>query len=135
MSLPTDHPILFFDGVCNLCNGFVQFVIKRDPKAVFRFAPLQSEEGREVLENANLSTEELSTVVLYWKGEIYTHSDVPLEVAKLLGGGWQLFYIFRIIPKGIRNAIYDWVARNRYRWFGRKESCMIPTPDLKSRFL
>lgn len=135
MPLPTNHPILFFDGVCNLCNGFVQFVIKRDPKAVFRFAPLQSEQGKEVLESANLSTEELSTVVLFWKGKIYTHSDVPLEVAKLLGGAWQLFYIFRIIPKGIRNAIYDWIARNRYRWFGKKDSCMIPTPDLKSRFL
>ncbi len=135
MSLPIDHPILFFDGVCNLCNGFVQFVIKRDPKAIFRFAPLQSEQGKEVLQRAHLSTEELSTVVLFWKDKIYTHSDVPLEVARLLGGGWPLFYGFRIIPKGIRNAIYDWIARNRYRWFGKKESCMIPTPDVKSRFL
>ncbi|GJM35607.1 MAG: hypothetical protein DHS20C18_46080 [Saprospiraceae bacterium] len=131
----TDHPILLFDGVCNLCNGFVQFVIQRDPEAIFRFAPLQSEVGMQILRKANIPTDELSTVVLYQDDVIYTHSDVPLQVARKLGKGWQLLYIFRYLPKGFRDSIYRWVARNRYRWFGKRESCMMPTPDIKSRFL
>ncbi len=134
-SIPTDKPILLFDGVCNLCNGFVQFVIQRDPEGKIRFASLQSDAGQTLLQAADMPTEELSTVVLYENGRFYTHSDVPLLVARKFGGAWPLLYGFVIIPKFIRDGIYNWIARNRYRWFGKRESCMIPTPDLKARFL
>ncbi len=133
--VPTDKPILLFDGVCNLCNGSVQFVIRLDPKGKFRFAALQSEVGQKLLKQANMSTDELSTVVLYENGKFYTHSDVPLRVVRQFGGAWVLLYALVIVPKFVRNIIYNWIARNRYRWFGKRESCMIPTPELKSRFL
>ena len=131
----TRHPLLLFDGVCNLCNGFVQFVIKRDEEAAFRFAPLQSEMGREVLQIADLDPDQLSTVVLVENGKIYTHSDVALRVARRLGGLWSMASVFRFIPKSIRDALYNFVAARRYRWFGKKDSCMLPTPELKQRFL
>lgn len=134
-TISSDKPILLFDGVCNLCNGFVQFVIRRDPKGKFRFAALQSEIGQTLLRQANMPTEELSTVILYENGKFYTHSSVPLLVVKRFGGAWPLLYGLVIVPKFIRDGIYNWVARNRYRWFGKRESCMIPTPELKSRFL
>lgn len=134
-SIPTDKPILLFDGVCNLCNGFVQFVIQRDPAGTIRFASLQSEAGQTLLRAAQMPAEELSTVVLYENGRFYTHSDVPLLVVRKFGGAWPLLYGFVIIPKFIRDSIYNWIARNRYRWFGKRESCMIPTPNLKARFL
>lgn len=133
--IPKDKPILLFDGVCNLCNGFVQFIIQHDPEAKFRFAALQSSAGQELLGEAQISTTELSTVVLWETGKFYTHSDVPLRVVRHLGGWWTLFAVFKIIPKSLRDSIYNWVAKNRYRWFGKKESCMIPTPELKARFL
>lgn len=129
------HPILLFDGVCNLCNGFVQFVIKRDEKGLFRFTALQSEPGQELLATYQQERSNFSTVILIENGQVYTHSDVALIVAKRLGGLWSLFYIFKIIPRPVRDSIYNWVARNRYRWFGEKPQCMIPTPDIKSRFL
>lgn len=135
LAIPRDKPILLFDGVCNLCNGFVQFIIKRDPKATFRFTALQSEAGQQLLQEAKLPTKELSTVVLWENGKFYTHSDVPLRVVRHLSLGWRVFIIFKILPKFIRNNIYNWIAQNRYRWFGKKESCMIPTPELKARFL
>ncbi|MEZ5039169.1 MAG: thiol-disulfide oxidoreductase DCC family protein [Saprospiraceae bacterium] len=134
-AIPRDKPILLFDGVCNLCNGFVQFLIKRDPNGQFRFTALQSEVGQQLLKEAGMAHNELSTVVLYNNGQFYTHSDVPLEVSWLLGSFWRIFYIFKWIPVSFRNAIYTWIASNRYRWFGQKASCMIPTPALKKRFL
>ncbi|MCB0608931.1 MAG: thiol-disulfide oxidoreductase DCC family protein [Lewinellaceae bacterium] len=130
-----DHPILLFDGVCNLCNGFVQFVIKRDKKAVFRFAALQSDLGKELSATAGLPAHSMDTVVLYENNRFYTHSDVGLRVARRLNGLWPLAYALVIIPKFIRDGIYNWVAKNRYRWFGKRESCMVPTPELRSRFL
>lgn len=135
LNIPQDKPILLFDGVCNLCNGFVQFVIRRDPQAKFRFAALQSEVGQQLLREANMPTDELSTVVLYENGRFYTHSSVPLRVVKKFGGAWPLLYGLVIVPKMIRDGVYNWIARNRYRWFGKQESCMIPTPELKARFL
>lgn len=135
MSHLDQHPIVLFDGVCNLCNAFVQFIIQRDPDAVFRFSPLQSEIGQSLLKEAGLPTSELSTVILYNKGVFYTHSDVALQVVRHLPGFWSLLYSLRIIPKSIRDVIYDWVAQNRYRWFGKQESCMMPTPELQKRFL
>lgn len=133
--LHPEHPVLLFDGVCNLCSGFVQFVIKIDPKGKFRFASLQSDLGQRVLKAAGLSTNALGTVVLVRRGQVFTHSDVALESARILGGGWSLFYVFKILPRFIRDGLYNWVARNRYRWFGQKEACWLPTPDLRRRFL
>ena len=132
---PTDKPIVLFDGVCNLCNGFVQQMIKLDPQGQFRYTAIQSPAGQQIMESQGLSTSNITTVVLYDQGKVYTHSDVALEIARRLGFPWNLAYGFIILPKGFRNVIYDWIARNRYRWFGQKESCMIPTPELKSRFL
>lgn len=129
------HPILLFDGVCNLCNSFVQFVIQRDPEAIFRFAPLQSEIGRELSARAGLPLDELNTVVLYHNDRFYIHSDVALQVVRRLPGFWSVLYGLNVLPKSLRDSIYNWIARNRYRWFGKRESCMMPTPDLKRRFL
>ena len=106
-----DHPILLFDGVCNLCNGFVQFVIKRDKKAVFRFAALQSDLGKELSATAGLPAHSMDTVVLYENNRFYTHSDVGLRVARRLNGLWPLAYALVIIPKFIRDGIYNWVAK------------------------
>ncbi|MEL6720689.1 MAG: thiol-disulfide oxidoreductase DCC family protein [Bacteroidota bacterium] len=127
--------LLLFDGVCNLCNGFVQFVIKIDPDGIFQFASLQSDTGQQLLTKYNLPTKELKSVVLIHQNKAYTHSDAPLEAARLLGGFWRLFYVFKILPLGFRNTIYNWIASNRYRWFGKQESCWLPTPDLQERFL
>lgn len=128
-------PVILFDGVCNLCNGFVQSIIKIDPQGKFQFAALQSEFGQEVMAKAQLPVHELNTVILYDNGKIFTHSDVPLEICRRLGGAWTLLLVFKFIPRSLRNRIYNWVARNRYRWFGKQESCMIPTPELRQRFL
>jgi len=133
--IPLDKPILLFDGVCNLCNGFVQFVIKIDPQGKFRFASLQSDIGQELLTQHRLSPKSLNTVVMIDGSRAYTRSDVPLEAARKLGGFWTLFYVFKIIPRSLRDGIYNWIAQNRYRWFGKKDECWLPTPDLKERFL
>ncbi|HKK74639.1 MAG TPA: thiol-disulfide oxidoreductase DCC family protein [Saprospiraceae bacterium] len=133
--METNQPILFFDGVCNLCNASVQRVIKADQKGIFRFASLQSEAAQERLADSDLNPEELKSVILYHRDQFHTRSDAVLESARLLGGAWSLLYIFKIIPRFIRDGVYDWVARNRYRWFGKKDACMLPTPELKNRFL
>lgn len=127
--------MLLFDGVCNLCNDSVQWVLKRDRKGIFKFAALQSETGQRLLQQLGFSQENFDTVVLVDGEKVFTRSDAPLEIARRLGGFWSLFSIFRIIPRFIRDAVYDWIARNRYRWFGRKEECMLPRPEWKSRFL
>ena len=134
-AIPRDQPILLFDGVCNLCNGFVQWVIRRDPEDHFRFAALQSETGRRLLAEAGMPVDALSTVVLYEEGRFYTHSEAALRVWRRLGGAWSWLYALRVVPRSLRDAVYHWVARNRYRWFGRRTACMIPTPGLRARFL
>lgn len=130
-----EHPIIFFDGVCNLCNSFVQIIIKLDKKAVFRFTSLQSEIGVSLLEKYRLETTRLETVVLIHQGKLFTHSDVVLEIALIFGGFWKIFYLFKIVPKSVRDFIYNWIAKNRYLWFGKKESCWLPTDELRARFL
>jgi predicted DCC family thiol-disulfide oxidoreductase YuxK len=127
--------VILFDGVCNLCNGAVLFVIKRDKKAKFSFASLQSTFGQIQLKKYGLSSDELSTIVLLKDGRIFTKSTAALEIAKNLDGLWPAFYFFRIVPPLIRNFVYDFIAQNRYRWFGKREACMIPTPELKARFI
>lgn len=127
--------LILFDGVCNLCNGFVQFIIKRDSKGVFKFSALQSTASKALLSKAGKSTEEFDSVVYIKGGELLEKSTAALYIAKDLGGFWSLFYIFVFIPRPIRDWVYNGVARSRYSVFGKRQECMIPTPDLESRFL
>lgn len=132
----SEQPVLLFDGVCNLCNGFVQMIIKRDKKGVFRFASLQSGTGQEVLAYIKEQTGTVpDSLVLIYKGKYYIKSDAAIKTAQILGGSWKLLTAGFIFPKGFRNSVYDLVARNRYKWFGKEDECMIPTPELKARFL
>lgn len=133
--LGSNHPVLLFDGVCNLCNASVQWVLLRDTKAVFRFAALQSEIGQALLIQHGFNTQNFDTVVLVDENNIFLRSDVPLEIFRRLGGFWQLLFVFKIIPRPLRDGIYAWVAKNRYRWWGRRESCMLPRAEWKERFL
>lgn len=128
--------IILFDGVCNLCNGAVQWIIRRDASDVFRFASLQSEVGRELTRSRQIDTDKVDSIILIDPGvAYYIKSDAALEIARNLKGYKLLPSLFGWIPKGIRDGIYDLVARNRYRLFGKKQECMVPTPDLKNRFL
>ena len=130
-----NFPVLLFDGVCNLCNASVQWVLKRDKEGKFRFAALQSETGRMLLARFGLATEKFDTVVLVAGDRIFTRSDAALELLRRLGRPWAWAYILRVIPRAWRNWAYDWVARHRYQWFGREESCWLPRPEWKGRFL
>jgi predicted DCC family thiol-disulfide oxidoreductase YuxK len=127
--------IILFDGICNLCSQIVQFVIRHDPEARFKFASLQSEAGQRVMRQQQLPEGEMDSFILIADGRAYKKSAAALQLARRLGGPWPLLYIFIAVPGPIRDAVYDWVARNRYRWFGNKESCLIPTAELKQRFL
>lgn len=133
--IPRGKKVILFDGVCNVCDSFVQFILKRDKKGQFLFASLQSEIGKQLLKKHQVQVKELSTVVLIDGDKSYTHSDVPLRVMKALGSVYSLLYPFRILPKDFRNKIYDWFSNNRYRFFGKKEVCMLPEPEWRSRFL
>ena len=130
-----DQPIILFDGVCNLCNGAVQFIIRHDKKNTFMFTSLQSEVGQKLLAQYNFPPDELNSFILIENNKAYTRSTGALKVAKKLNGIFPMLYSFIIIPKIFRDSIYDLVARNRYKWFGKKDECMIPTPQLKARFL
>jgi predicted DCC family thiol-disulfide oxidoreductase YuxK len=130
-----ENPVILFDGVCNFCNGAINFVLKQDKKSVFRFAPLQSEAGRRLLQQYNLPTEEFESFVLIDQGKVYKKSNAALRVMNKLPWYWKESQIFRLIPTIFRDAIYDFIARNRYKWFGKKDQCMVPTPEMRSRFL
>ena len=131
----TPRPVLFFDGVCNLCNSSVQFVIRHDKKKRFLFAQLQSPKGAEALSKANNAGAGSGSVILFHNDVYYTRSSAVLYTARLLGGIWQLAFIFIIIPPVIRDAAYNVIALNRYRWFGHSDACMVPSAELKERFL
>ncbi|WP_145320403.1 thiol-disulfide oxidoreductase DCC family protein [Paenibacillus xylanexedens] len=130
-----EHPIVLVDGVCHFCQGLTKWIIKRDPEGKYHFASLQSDIAKELLEKGNLSTDSMDTFVLIENGKYYTRSTAALRLAKGLKFPYPLLYVFIIVPKFIRNAVYNWVARNRYRWFGKDEACMLPTPEIKDRFL
>jgi predicted DCC family thiol-disulfide oxidoreductase YuxK len=135
-NLPPNKKIILFDGVCNLCNSAVQFVIKNDKKDVFRFVPLQSELGQEILAHIGIDAKNIDSIVLYVPGVAnYYKSDAALQIAKNLGGLFPMGFILKIIPTAIRNGLYDYIAKNRYKWYGKKDSCMMPTPELKIKFL
>lgn len=129
------HKIILFDGVCNLCNGVVTYIIKRDKKNVFKFAALQSEIGAQLIAKFNIDTEKVDSIILIDGEKQYEKSSAALHIAKHLSGAYPLLFGFMVVPRFIRDSVYDYVARNRYKWFGKKESCMIPTAELKSKFL
>jgi len=128
-------PVILFDGVCNLCSGTVQFIINKDKKNVFKFASLQSELGQQILNSQKLSTTAFNSFILYQDGQIYSRSTGALKVAGQLSGGWKLLSALLFIPAFLRDAVYNTISRNRYKWFGQKTSCWIPTPELRSKFL
>lgn len=130
-----EKKIILFDGVCNLCNGAIVFIIKRDKKDLFRYAPLQSEIGKELASKHNIDLNLVDSIILVSNGKAVAKSTAALRIATQLSGGWPLLGIFLIVPTFIRNWVYDVIARNRYKWFGKKEACMIPTPELRSKFL
>jgi predicted DCC family thiol-disulfide oxidoreductase YuxK len=129
------NAIILFDGICNLCNRAVQFVIKRDRDKKFRLASLQSKPAREILEKFGLPAERFKTFVLICGDQYFTKSTAALKVLNQIGGLWRICYVFIIIPKPIRDFVYDMIARYRYRIFGKRTSCMIPTEDISDRFL
>lgn len=130
-----DSPLILFDGVCNLCNSSVQFVIKRDSQKKFHFASLQSDCANEILSRFYKDTPNLNSFILVQKGKVYTRSTAALKVASQLSGPIQLMFLFIIIPPFLRNAVYDFIAARRYHWFGKKETCMVPDDSVKERFL
>ena len=128
-------PVILFDGVCNFCNYWVNFAIKRDREKKLKFTTLQGETAKQLLRQYNISLTSLSSVVFIDNGKAYTQSSAALRICKYLNGGWKLFFGLMIIPKFIRDAFYNIIARYRYKWFGKKETCMVPTPELRERFL
>lgn len=136
LDLPKNKKIILFDGVCNLCDSLLQFVIHHDKKDVFRFVALQSTLGQEIVNHIGIQNKNIDSIILYVPGVAYYYkSSAALEIARELGGFFHLGTVFKIIPTVLRNYIYDYVAKNRYSWYGKKASCMIPTPELKSKFL
>ena len=136
MIAPTTSPVLFFDGVCNLCNGVVQFILKHDKKKIFLFAPLQSEAGKEAIEKATpIYKHAPDSVILFYKGKWYTRSSAALQVFRLLGFPWSLLFAGIIFPVFLRDPVYNFISRHRYKWFGKRSECMLPAPGVKERFL
>ncbi len=127
--------IILFDGVCNLCNNSVQFIIKRDSKQRFLYASLQSDAGQSILLQFQLNNSDFDSIILIENEKVYQKSTAILKIFKHLGIGWKLSYGFIIIPRFIRDGVYAFIAKNRYKWFGKREVCMIPTKELKMRFL
>lgn len=131
----TNKSVIFFDGVCNLCNGFVQFVIRRDQSGKFKFASLQSQAAENMLRPFNFPLDELNTIALVQDGKIFLRSRAVLRIASQLGGLWKLAVLLYIFPSFFSDAVYNLISKYRYKLFGKKDSCMIPTPELKSRFI
>lgn len=136
IDLPKDKKIILFDGLCNLCDSSVQFVIKHDKNDQFRFIALQSDLGQKIIAHIGINTKHIDSVILYRPGIAYYYkSNAALEIAKSLGGFFHFGTLFRIIPTTLRNSMYDYIAKNRYQWYGKKQNCMVPTFALKSKFL
>ena len=130
-----NQSLILFDGVCNLCNSSVQFVIARDKTNHFVFAPLQSQYAKTLLVKHKLSPITINSIVLVEAGKAYIKSTGALKIAKHLSGFWPIMYLFIIVPPFVRNAVYDIVAKNRYKWFGKMDKCMLPTPEIKDKFI
>ena len=130
-----DKQVILFDGVCNFCNNAVNFVIKRDKQAAIMFTPLQSDTGKELAKQYGIPVDDLQSFIFIEKGTAFNRSTAALKVCKYLNAAWPFCYAFLIVPVFIRDGIYNWIAKNRYKWFGQKNECMIPTPDVRARFL
>lgn len=128
------HPVILFDGICNLCTSSVQFVIKHDTRHIFRFASLQGKKGQQLLQANAMHVTDLNSFILYENGKIYTRSSAALRVSKKLNGLWPLLYLFIIVPPFIRNSVYNFISKNRYRWFGKKEICWLPDTHISNLF-
>lgn len=128
-------PIILFDGVCNFCNSAVNFIIRRNKNASLLFAAMQSQAGQKILQQFGLPVNDMQSFVLIENGKAYKQSTAALRICRHLSGLWPLCYGFFIVPAFIRNAVYNWIAKNRYKWFGKQQQCMIPTPEVKARFL
>lgn len=131
-SMSQSNPIIAFDGVCNLCNGFIQWLIKRDKKKQFRYTTLQSNTGEILKRTIEVNGD---SVLLVYKEQIYALSDVGLKCMQILGGGWTILSWLIYLPKGFRDMVYRYIAENRYKWFGKSDVCMMPDPSIKSLFL
>lgn len=135
-SLPDNKKIILFDGVCNLCDQMVQWIIKKDKKDIFRFVSLQSETGQDLLNYLNIDRTKMDSIILYEPNLAYYYkAEAAFQISKELSGWASFLSILQIFPKFITNFGYDYIARNRYKWFGKKEECIIPTPELKSKFI
>ena len=136
LNIPKDKKIILFDGVCNLCDTAVQMIIKHDKKDVFRFVALQSDLGQEIIKHIGIDTINIDSIILYQPGIAYYYkSEAALEIAKNLSGVFYLATVFSIFPTAFNNYIYDYIAKNRYKWYGKKETCLIPTKELQGKFL
>lgn len=130
-----NQQVIIFDGVCNFCNGAVNFIIKRDSKGAFKFAPIQSEVAQSLILNQQINGVDKDTVLLIKNGDYFVRTNAALEITKDLDGFWFVFRVFKIVPKVVRDYCYRIFARNRYTWFGKKDVCMVPTADVRDRFL
>jgi predicted DCC family thiol-disulfide oxidoreductase YuxK len=136
LNIPKDKKIILFDGVCNLCDSAVQTIIKHDKKDVFRFVALQSDLGQKIIKHLGIDTQKIDSIILYQPGFAYYYkSEAALEIAKHLGGIFYFASLFSIFPTSFSNYIYDYIATNRYKWYGKKETCLIPTKELQGKFL
>lgn len=134
--MESSKKIILFDGVCNLCNRSIQFIIKRDKKDEFRFTTLQGDLGRQLLQERNIDTAKVDSIILIEPGvAFYTKSTAALKIGDSFGGLWKIVNVLNLIPRQLRDIVYDWIARNRYRWYGKKDACMVPTPELRAKFL
>jgi predicted DCC family thiol-disulfide oxidoreductase YuxK len=134
--LPVNKKIVLFDGVCNLCESSIQFIIKHDKKDVFRFVAIQSELGQRIIKHIGINTTETDSIILYLPGIAYYYkAEAALKIAKDLNGIYSFLSLLTVFPNSISNRVYDCIAKNRYKWYEKKEQCMIPTPELKSKFL
>jgi len=129
------HPIILFDGVCNFCNAWVKFILKRDKEGVFRFVPLQSDIGRKLLQEQDIDTVGIDSIMLLTPHGLLTKSDAVIAIAQQLPGLWSAFRILKIFPRSFRNRVYELIAKYRYHFFGKSSECMVPTPAMRSRFL
>ena len=133
--MDSNQPLVLFDGVCNFCNFWIQFALKRDKHSRLKFGSLQGETAQRVLPHYNIDPTVLTSVIFIEGGIAYRESTAALKVCRHLDGGWKLLYVLIIIPAFIRDGIYKWIGRNRYKWFGKQESCMLPTAKQRSRFV